>query len=221
MNRKQRKQWILEHQDVFLELGKQMALDTYEHLKGVYKEYTGKEYNKDEAFKNDITTVEKAYKEQSSIFQDINFYLNDSELIDSKESACKEEINGINLSEVLKEIRHDHYKEHSIYLFIKNKNVLDKITINDGNATHVKISSKTRNRIIKKAQKLNADIYHVHNHPSSFVAYPSDTDEETRKIMSEDLESEGIKLLDWAVVTEWDYYSYKQKGFVPNLKVQL
>lgn len=215
MNREQRKQWILEHQDVFLEFGRQEALDSYNHLQDLYEKYTGKKYDKEEALKNGITTVEDAYAKNLAEGQDINFHLNNKKLINSKESKCEEEINGIDLSEYLKEIRYDHYKEHMMFLFIRRGKIVDKVIIN-GISNVIRITPYMKRKMIKRAKELKANLYQVHNHPSTFTAYSSDVDEETRKIMNDTLKTEGIKLLDWGVVTEWDYYSYKQKGFTPT-----
>ena len=135
-----------------------------------------------------------------------------------EQSNCKEEVCGIDLK-----------PEEMMFLLIKDNEVKKEI-ICKGGVSRCGSDEETE-EVAKIARELKADIYVVHNHPLSVYAYPSgklvkyrDTYIESNdygqlhKYMPEIFNKYGVKMIDFAVVTEVDYYSLTQKGFEPELK---
>ena len=146
-----------------------------------------------------------------------------------EQSNCKEEICGIDLKPYLNKIKYIKDHEEMMFLLIKDNEVKKEI-ICKGGVSRCGSDEETE-EVAKIANELKADIYVVHNHPLSVYAYPSgklvkyrDTYIESNdygqlhKYMPEIFNKYGVKMIDFAVVTEVDYYSLTQKGFEPELK---
>lgn len=143
-------------------------------------------------------------------------------------SNCEEKLGKVDLSSVLKSIRHNDY-ETAVCLYIKDNKILDRDD-ERGAVFSCGFPKEKTKKIMEKAKKLGADIYFLHNHPFSLGAQMSGSIEQLKdfdeiKKMKKGDYSElgrltqiskkyGIKILDFAVVTEYDYLSLNQKGII-------
>lgn len=127
-----------------------------------------------------------------------------------KAKNCKEKVGNIELKDYLDLIRDEPF-ENIIYLFIKNGEVIDKKQFK-GLRCEIPFIKGRDEEIISHAKELGADIYVIHNHPFEYYANPSKPDFHSGKELKRECKKNGIDLLDWGVVSNNDYYSYKQKG---------
>lgn len=213
-----RKKWILDHQDLFIgKAAEATANDSLRKYKRVFEETTKMKYTPENEMKyreeHNITTrtFEEAYQTLLASQRNINTHLNDKVIVYSEESDCKEEVGGVDISDYLKEIRFNHEREILMFLFIKDGKVIDKYLIDGIDSTQIKISPKNYADILNKARELEAGVFDVHNHPRRFSARPSENDFKSIIKIRMLFEKYEVNLLDWGVVTEWDYYSNKQK----------
>lgn len=125
-------------------------------------------------------------------------------------SECSEKINEIDLKETLAKIRKQEI-EHLIVLLIKDGEIVKEYEY-QGRPGSVPIKDEQFKEMAKEAKRLNANIYDVHNHPFRIVANASHGDKNViDKRFRPICEKYGVKILDWGVVTECDYYSAKEK----------
>lgn len=138
-------------------------------------------------------------------------------------SDCKEEIDGVDLKPYLELIRKQPV-EHRMFLSIKDHKVIEQ-KIFKGTQASVNSDPKEMEDFLKRVKQNGAGFYEVHNHPFTIAAIPSSykigEDLEGNTIIGGDMKTtqnmigycnqEGINFLDDGVVTEFDYYSYKQK----------
>lgn len=212
MAREERKKWILEHPDVFINQGIFIAEETRDNYIKEVEKISGKKYNEgdlDWMKKEDpnFSTPEDWYQRVLNERANIEYYLNNNELLNFKEFRCDEKVSEIILTELLETIRFDHKKENGIVLYIKKGKVIEKDFFKGGINT-VDIPSEV---ITEKAKKLKSSVYVVHNHPCNFSARPTKNDILLSSVkLKTALKEANVELLDWGVVTEWDYFSAKQ-----------
>lgn len=217
----ERKKWILEHPQNYIEYRKceidaqrEKEIKDWEEQIGLKyspeleEELYSRYFEKDRRKK--IISIEERYQKRLSHLENINGFLNNEKLLNEKEQNCDEKVDGIDISKYLDLIRYNHEKELDLYLFIKDSEIIDKYFV-EGDIRHVNTNKEHRKAIYTLARKYEADIYNVHNHPLSFVAFPSILDFKARSIFSNEAKINGFNCIDWGVVTEWDYYSNKQK----------
>lgn len=216
-----RKKWILDHKSDYLEYGKESADKWYNRIVKVWEDGTSLKYSPEEFDKwnslegedKKVKTIEERYQERLKKRATIEHYLNVDEspgLLKDEQFFNKEVVDGIDVSKELDAIRYNHTNEVSIYLFIKDNVIVDKYFVN-GKRTTVNLATNMEIlNIVNNAHRLEASVYHVHNHPNNFSAIPSEGDKKANDTLAKALNIFGSELLDWGVVTEWDYYSYKQ-----------
>lgn len=222
MNYEERKKWILEHKDDFIYFATECENNNYNDYLKNYKEKEGKDYDpiEDRKFYDEVEKIigekcDTSYERHLKILEDwkdVTKFLNDDDLMLREESTCKEILGDIDLKDYLNLIRHDQRIENDLFLYIKNGKVIDK-DVFAGEYGYIEFG-KTEDDVVNKAVRLNADVYNVHNHPTDFAAYPSVGDKKCAEHLNKRLIKQGLKLLDWGVVTMCDYYSDKEKrGF--------
>lgn len=216
-----RKKWILDHESDFFELGKESSDNWYKHAIKLWEDGTGLVYtpeefdrwNETDGEEGKIETIEQTHQRFLNERANINSYLDINEnrnLLTDKQFFSKEKVNSVDISKELDEIRYNHKTEKAMYLFIKDGTIVDKYFVNGNRTSVMALSREIVLFLINNASTLDADIYHVHNHPNSFSAMPSDDDKRIGQSLKKILGTFGIELLDWGVVTEWDYYSNNQ-----------
>lgn len=195
MNIEERKKWIEERKDRIIAIN--------------YKQ--GKEM------------FEKLHKNDSELFPDLDsFYKDvwqpekyeDKFNLEDELSNCEKKVCGVDLTPYIESIIHNDF-ETMIFLYIKNNKAIDEQRF-VGKSYNVLLTEEDYEKICNKAKELNTDIYCVHNHPLTIAAIPSGKEEKYGDY-NEALKLEkvcdkyNVKLLDWGVATECDYYSHNQK----------
>lgn len=117
----------------------------------------------------------------------------------------KESVDGINIDKYLNIIRDEKY-EYLMILFIKD-NIVGEMLLVKGTNQICCVNEEERNLIINTAKRDNYSLYIVHNHPYEFFnASPSGGDLE----YINNRFSKFVNVVDWGVVTKYDYFSWNQ-----------
>lgn len=142
-------------------------------------------------------------------------------ILHEKMFGHKEEVSGIDLKPYLNKIRYND-RESMMCLIIKDGKVLEEVT-EQGLVSNCDWNNKTTLKAIKKAQKLKAGIYSVHNHPLQVSAKPSGYVKEDKKMICDTkywrdtlpkfAKKYHVEILDFAVVSVFDYFSLEQSGW--------
>lgn len=125
---------------------------------------------------------------------------------------ASEEVNGINIHEYLEAIRYNDY-ESAVFLAIKDGNIVDSITVTGGPCQlNVQLYSPETIEFAKKHS--DCKLFTVHNHPRAIAAVANGNDYNAILDIQEDWNKEfpAPEIIDWGVVTQCDYYSFKQCG---------
>lgn len=197
MTFEERKEW--------LEQNRQRIIDyNYKLGEYLYKTNMYKSHN----------SLEEFYKETWHPEQ-----VNEQRYLEDEMSNCKEKVNEIDLLAVLNTIRFNDY-ETLIVLYVKDNEILDEQSYT-GHEYNVPFGDDEYEEIAKNANELQCDIYVVHNHPLELVAEPSGLpnryidhlhgDYRQADNLRKVCDQHNVKLLDWGVVSECDYFSYEQK----------
>lgn len=125
-------------------------------------------------------------------------------------AGCNEIVDTIFLKETLDSIRYNEY-ESQIFLLINNKKIIKTYLIT-GKEQQVAVREDVLKTILNEAIEQKCDIYNVHNHPWHLVANPSEADIIAKDKYKELAKENDIMLIDFAIVTQFDYYSAKEKG---------
>lgn len=195
MNKEERKNWIEERKDRIIAINYKQGKEMFEKLHKNNPEL----FSDLDSFYKDVWHPEK-YEDKFNLEDEL--------------SKCEKIVCDIDLTPYTESIVHNDY-ETMIFLYIKNNKVIDEQRF-VGESYNVLLIEKDYEKICKKAKELNADIYCVHNHPLTIAAIPSGKEGESGDY-NEALKLEkvcdryNVKLLDWGVATECDYFSYNQK----------
>lgn len=231
MNRQEQINWINSHKKQIKDMAIKRCLENYEDGKRISKmmadrdEYDPVDEIKKKIHLNKNGAYESMYGHPYKTPEDILYEgLLKANKFDYKSMIhstydCKETIGKLNLKPYLKRIRNNDY-ETLIYLLIKNNKVIREYSY-AGNSQRVTAGKNEVRRIIKEARDLKASLYDVHNHPMCIAAIPSCAyDPKTKKPLADIgvryrngklCAKYGVKYLDSCVVTQFDYYSARQK----------
>lgn len=215
MSYEDRKKWILDHKDEYIKSSLASLEPMKEKIIKVWEREIGKKYTLElekkwiEINGNVYKTIDERMKELQDKNKDINYHLNKKIMYD-QENECKEEIDGISLKSVLNNIRYNHDKEIGVFLFINKEKIVDRY-ICDGDAMQVYVSNQDLANVLNKARELETGVCFLHNHPRCFAANPSKKDLKVFKHYKEMFNKFAVELIDCGIVTEWDYYSAKEK----------
>lgn len=213
----EKKKWVLDHQDIYTsKYAEDIANRNYNDLiklfeKKTHLKYTPETYKKwQESIGFNGIPFEEIKEQYLKRDRDINNHLTES-FLRAEESNHEEIIDGVSITETLKEIRYDHEAENGLFLFIKDGKLLDQYLIKGNNTTLIDISHQNYADIVNKANELGAGIFDVHNHPIWFAARPSENDIKAANYKKKMFEHFGAKDIGWGVVTEWDFYAVEYK----------
>ena len=202
----ERKKWYLAHKDEINKFYETVTKEDNEFYKK-YDEESNKEF--DDLYKKlGLKRKKRNRKLKPLIFKPIT----DENLIKIAELSITnsiKQIESIDLTPYLNKIKNKKI-EYKIALFIKNNKVIDESIFTS--KAHGRVSNPKQEKAIQeKAKKLKAKVYMVHNHPFYIQAIPSSADIRSFRNTILNYKKEGIEVIDCAVVTNYDYYSYFQR----------
>lgn len=212
----EKKKYVLSHKKDFKEHEKHTADEWNKSFKNIDNEINRiyKELNKIEKESGKPTT-KKLSKAKTELLKPVKVDDKYLKQIYKNRSVChKETVNGLDLRPYLEKIRR-RKKEYELVLFIKNKRVVKELLLTSNNYSFVNVY-KYMPKVISEAKKRKAQLYIVHNHPLVISAAPSLQDIKSFIVSTKKYKKEGIKILDFGVVTFDDYYSYKQQRRITN-----
>lgn len=214
MTLQERQKWLEEHDEQIKNHCYRVVKETEDDAERHYKRKHGKSFK----FKSSISEITK--------YADSIYQKSIDRILHEEMSNHKEEINGVDLKPYLDRIRFNHF-EIVMYLLIKDNTVIsEEKIIGKVSATGGKRVDRKERNIFKKAKKMKASIYVVHNHPLCTSVKPSGG---INTFLGKECEMSDyycwhsklprlskiyrVKLLDYAVVSECDYFSLEQSGW--------
>lgn len=222
LTRQEKKDYILKHKkelqkqsdDLTREnnnLIKQLDKDLYEIRLISYK------YQKEKNPKGKIKKPKLIKSHQFKLTKNSKNYI--KSLYETPHVAHKEKLHGIDLKPYLQKIR-KRKNEYLLVLLVRNNKVIKEYVHTTNSQASVKLG-KFEKEIIKNAKKYKADVYLVHNHPIVIVANPSRQDIKYYVQIKKRLKEKNINIIDCAVVTFDDYYSYETQKRITNKVIRI
>ncbi len=150
----------------------------------------------------------------SKLINDQNFELVKFELNNflysspyKEQNICKQEWKNCDLKDIHEELRYNPY-ETGIFCLIKDGRICKKYYLK-GFASF--ISEKVKIEYFDEAKEMGASVYHLHNHPSSLAAIPSNGDLNEYKRLLKHAEEKNIPI-NFGIISNEDYWDYEQGG---------